>query len=370
PMIADNIIHSPDPGDVTTGIGIFENPATLKDTGATLRRNRVFDHMTGVDVRDTTGAVTLEGDVIAGANLGLFAFDDAPVAPAEGDVTATNVTIFDNTTSIRLVATDLGLDSGIVGTQILDQEEATCKIAFSRGPLAGPGGSGCDGFQTTAAPQFAAPSERDYHLQAGSPLLDAGNPVDPPPGAADFDGDPRALDATPACSGNVARRDIGADEFAAPPPECAPPTSPTSSPPKSQPKPASMTAAPLGLRIRGRRLRLDRRGVVRLRLTCIRAQRACAGKLVLRTRRRLRLGGRSGVQRRRIVLARREFRIASGRTRTLKLRLSPRGARLVRRSARARAALAIARARDTAGNRGVARKRLQVVPVAAATNRP
>ncbi len=44
-------------------------------------------------------------------------------------------------------------------------------------------------------------------------MIDAGNPAAPPLGTVDFDGDARALDATPECSGNVDRRDIGADEF-------------------------------------------------------------------------------------------------------------------------------------------------------------
>jgi hypothetical protein len=44
-------------------------------------------------------------------------------------------------------------------------------------------------------------------------MIDAGNPAAPGVGSLDFDGDPRALDATPHCTGNVARRDIGADEF-------------------------------------------------------------------------------------------------------------------------------------------------------------
>jgi hypothetical protein len=119
------------------------------------------------------------------------------------------------------VETDIDLDSSIVGGAVNDFANGTCEIAFSRGPTTNPGGSGCEDFQTTAPPQFVDPGADDYHLQPGSPMIDAGNPANPG-FVLDLDGDPRALDATPACSGNVARRDIGADEFVPAPPSCQP----------------------------------------------------------------------------------------------------------------------------------------------------
>ncbi len=63
----------------------------------------------------------------------------------------------------------------------------------------------------------------DLHLAAGSSLLDAGDPAAPAAGTLDRDGNPRAVDATPACNGNVDRRDIGAYEFVPAPPSCNPP---------------------------------------------------------------------------------------------------------------------------------------------------
>ncbi|MGH2989488.1 MAG: right-handed parallel beta-helix repeat-containing protein [Gaiellaceae bacterium] len=209
PTIVDNTISAPEPGDVTIGIQIVEgNPPA--PTGAILRRNEVFDHMTNVDVRDTSGSVTLDGDVLAGGSTGLFAIDDPGngTGSGEGDVTATNVTVFGN--DLFPNAAHLTLDSSIVGNQIGPVNGATCAITFSRGPVTG---SGCDNFQTTAAPQFVNPAANNYHLRAGSPMIDQGNPAAAT--GSDLDGNPRAMDGNTDC---IVRRDIGADEFVPPAP--------------------------------------------------------------------------------------------------------------------------------------------------------
>jgi hypothetical protein len=86
--------------------------------------------------------------------------------------------------------------------------------------LDGSGTSGTSTYLPTAvtnlAPGFVDPAGGDFHLVAGSALIDAGDPATPPAGALDLDGDARAIAG--ACGG-AARRDIGADELA---PNCAP----------------------------------------------------------------------------------------------------------------------------------------------------
>jgi hypothetical protein len=67
--------------------------------------------------------------------------------------------------------------------------------------------------RTNLSPGFVNSGGGNYHLAAGSPLIDIGDPTAPPSGAVDIDGDPRALDGTLDCSA-AARRDIGADELA------------------------------------------------------------------------------------------------------------------------------------------------------------
>lgn len=112
--------------------------------------------------------------------------------------------------------------------------------------------------------------------------------------------------------------------------------------------------------ILGRGVRVNRRGIARLRLRCPKAERSppCAGRVLVRTARRF----RAGAKRRRIVLGRARFRVAAGRTRAVRLRLGRRKAALVRRNRRARRAVAIARVRDRSRNRSTARKRMRVVP--------
>jgi parallel beta-helix repeat protein len=55
----------------------------------------------------------------------------------------------------------------------------------------------------------------DYHLQSGSPCIDAGNNAAPSLPSTDFEGDPRIVDGN---GDTVAVVDMGADEYMIPPP--------------------------------------------------------------------------------------------------------------------------------------------------------
>jgi hypothetical protein len=73
--------------------------------------------------------------------------------------------------------------------------------------------TGTDG-NISADPQFIAPTQGDYHLQQGSPSIDAGNNLAPNLPDTDIDEDPRILDG----DGNgTATIDMGVDEFLLPP---------------------------------------------------------------------------------------------------------------------------------------------------------
>jgi len=150
---------------------------------------------------------------------------------------ATNATIVDSVggADVQLnTGTTLTLDSSIVGAGTspngvdVNGGGITCTISFSRGT--GDSGGGCDtGFTSTADPMFVNPAADDYHLAAGSPMIDMGNTVAPAPGTLDMDGDDRALSVAAQCATPPAgRRDIGADEFvtACPPPVTPPATTP------------------------------------------------------------------------------------------------------------------------------------------------
>ena len=213
-VIRDGVVVGPNAG--AAGIEIFGDLTPGGATfGARLRRNRISSHSPGVQLAGTDGEVTLNGDTIVGAPVGLFAFEND--AGTLGDVTATNVTIVGSPADVVLQHTHLTLDSSIVSQPIsTNATTATCSITNSRGPTTTPGGNGCGDFQTTADPMFVnAPSDPgpdDLHLEPTSPLIDAGNAAAPEAGILDLDGEPRAIGMR---CGWTERRDIGADEVSA-----------------------------------------------------------------------------------------------------------------------------------------------------------
>jgi hypothetical protein len=206
--------------------------------GATLSRNEISAQDVGVQVVDSTSPVTLSNDLIHGNTTGIESTDTRADSPpsTQGDVSATNETIFDNAVDASVSYTTLTLDSSILGTPIdVVGNNGACSITYSRGSSAA-SGNGCGNFSTNADPQFVNAASNNYQLQSTSPLIDIGNPADPGPGALDFYGGPRELQGK-QCS--TVRRDIGAAEYdpgtspgCPPPPSPPPPTpTPTSEPP-------------------------------------------------------------------------------------------------------------------------------------------
>jgi hypothetical protein len=227
--ITGNTLRNPVFAQSTDSVsGIVVEPVGGGELQATLKRNVVLDHRLGILVEDTTGPVTLEGDLVADSlNDALVVSDAGTDDPGVGDVTATNVTLVDtddpaNVFEAEAFVSDaeLTLNSAIVGAAgISTNGAASCAISFSRGPTTA--GTSCQQFQTTANPLFVDPAVDDYALQAGSPMIDAGDPTPPPLGATDLQGDLRLLDGNGDCA---SIRDIGADEFEpAAPPACPPP---------------------------------------------------------------------------------------------------------------------------------------------------
>lgn len=182
-------------------------------------------------------------------------------------------------------------------------------------------------------------------LRAGSPAVDRGVADGT---TTDQRGLPRPFDfaeVANAASGDGA--DIGAFELHPSPPLPLRPAEPGPTP-----------DGKVRLRIQGGKLLLNRRGKVKIRVTCPRAEQSppCRGKLTLRTRARLDFGGRK----RPVALAASRFSVAAGKTARLLLALPPAKAELLRSEPRALRVLAIARVRDGAGNRATVRKRLRV----------
>jgi hypothetical protein len=203
-------------------------------TGATLRRNIVFEHRIGFVVNDTEGAVDLNGDLIAGSTLVGMAINDSGNDDATA-ASATNVTVTASAgAEISLSNTALTLNSVIVGDPdpaITPGGDAACLISFSRGPSIAAGGTGCGAFQTTAPPAFVDAATGTFHLAPGSAMIDAGDPAAPAPGILDLDGAARSTDGN---GDGTARRDIGADETAAAPLQPPATTPPSQAPAKKK----------------------------------------------------------------------------------------------------------------------------------------
>ena len=240
PVITGNRII--DPGTGAAGISISgELGSTGASFGATLRRNRVVGHNPGVRIANTDAPVTLNSDLIVGAD-GISAVDNVGgVGGTRGDFTATNVTVVGGSRAIVLQDVAMTLDSSIVSNSIHDSNGTanTCAITNSRGTAGTmPAGNGCDDFATAADPQFVDAPGGDYHLQPTSPMINAGDQTDPGAGVLDIDGDARAL--SPTCTGGTVRRDIGADEFA---PDCTPPDTSITGQPQDDTITASRTAS-------------------------------------------------------------------------------------------------------------------------------
>lgn len=233
-VIADNLIVSA-PGQIR-GAGIFLN-FNPPDPGPalSLRRNRIFGFPEYGFRQSAEVPVSMRSDVLAKNATGILAF-------GQGGLTLDGVTVTDSTAGgplgegeIVIFDSPLTLRSSIVGAEGIAASGAgsSCSISFSRGPAIG--ADDCSDFATTADPLFVAPGSGDYHLQAGSPLIDMGDPQKPGKTHRDLDNEKRAVDGTGSCLGN-ARRDIGADEF-----ECVPPNTKITKGPSGQTEDRSPT---------------------------------------------------------------------------------------------------------------------------------
>lgn len=139
--------------------------------------------------------------------------------------------------------------------------------------------------------------------------------------------------------------------------------------PPVEPQPNETQDRAVKIVILGKRLRVNRRGVARLRLRCpaTEAHPPCKGTLTLRTARKFitrsaRTKPRPGARTkpRRLSLGRARYRIAAGKTKHVRLRIGRAKLRLLRANRRARRVIVIARTGDGAGNRSVDRKRQTV----------
>lgn len=137
---------------------------------------------------------------------------------------------------------------------------------------------------------------------------------------------------------------------------------PVDDPPVSDPAPGAEPDGSVRVAILGKRLMVNRRGVARLRLRCPAGEASppCRGTVSLRTARKVKIRPRAKAKPRRIQLGRARYRIAAGKTKTVRIKLGRSKRQLLRTDRKVRRVVATARTRDTAGNRAINRKRLAV----------
>jgi len=115
------------------------------------------------------------------------------------------------------------------------------------------------------------------------------------------------------------------------------------------------------MRLEKGKLVLDRKGVVRIGLTCLAIEETppCHGRVRLKVRPKVEFAGKT---RRMLPLGVAPFSIPAGKTKRVALKLSPQKAALVRSDLRARKVLVLVRARDAAGNSELIERRRKLRP--------
>ncbi|MEA2444234.1 MAG: hypothetical protein QOJ12_1526 [Thermoleophilales bacterium] len=238
-----NAVLAVGPGDTVTRSSIdTAGNGLVLGSGALARQNHI--RAAGIGVTINGGQSTVSDSLImAGGSAAV-----APSLPVSPRLDLRNVTAL---TSGTAPALDAAVQNAIFMPGTMTAKNVIARSAGAADVQAGPAtASGCGGpcasgslaisfsnFRTGSGPvdgsgggnQNADPlfvSATDFHLQPGSPAIDAGT-TDVSNGALDLDGQPRVLGARP---------DIGAYE--------ATPAAPSTPPPAGAPPPAADTTAP------------------------------------------------------------------------------------------------------------------------------
>ena len=134
-----------------------------------------------------------------------------------------------------------------------------------------------------------------------------------------------------------------------------------------EPTPSARTDRPRGIKpssilIGGGKVQVDGHGFGRVRLTCPASEQSppCSGTAAVEDRD---TGGRLPRQvRRPVAFAKAKFKLGAGKTKKITVHLGSEKADLIRVEPRSRRVLAMARVADAAGNHGVAKRHLRLVP--------
>src|SRR6185312_5395808 len=230
PQILNNVISGNQLILGGSGGGIDLNGASATIVGNTIRDNSVFNDGGGISVVNNSPANIIENLITGNTNIsgnGGGMFLGVPSGD-RGPFVVSN-TVAGNTGSAIFIqgfysATKI-VNNVLVGN--LGSVALQCSALFSNAPpllgfndafstgAAGYGGNcvplvGASG-NISLDPQFVNAANNNYHLQASSPAIDAGNNADPNLPQLDLDGNPRiAFGNASTCSNTV---DLGVYEF-------------------------------------------------------------------------------------------------------------------------------------------------------------
>jgi hypothetical protein len=251
------------------GAIVAKGHLAMSDTLIDLRAN---EWGIGVDaaggssvVRDGTPVADLDRLTIVGANAS--SIDLAGVASiSDGNANSATVRLRDSVINGTGIPVARLATNGATANLITDRSSYGASVSpnFDSGP-----GSIVARNRLIVSPGFVG--NGDFHLAAGSPLIDAGTPGSVPAGALDRDGRPRASDG----NGDCARvSDIGAFEYQGTKARASAPAAATTGTPVAFPASGSCVPGPAlaprltRLRVTPKPIHIARRqGAVRFRLT-------------------------------------------------------------------------------------------------------
>ena len=332
----------------TRGIGVGASTVS----GLQIRGGRFTGRFAGIQLFGTTGVVS--DAFTTGTDTNSYGI----VANNGSSIKLRNLTAIGTGTRQAIYATDGGTDITIkntiargtgAGEDLGVENTATMTVSYSNyvdSAVISGGGSVADlGGHQTGDPLFTNPVLFDYHVLAGSPVVDAGT-TDTDLGATDIDGEPRNQGAAP---------DIGADERPAPPPPPPPPppgdggggsTPPTETTPTTTPTSTETQNVPGPVvTISAAAVKVTKTGVANIRIGCpATAAGACTGTLALQTAAPVSIAAKKKI----VKLGSRSFKLAAGKQAFVGVKLNKQGLQLLKKLKRLRVK-ALANVQDANG---------------------
>ena len=336
----------------TRGLGLAIGPVA----GVQVRGGRFTGQYAGIESYGATGVIS--DAFVTGTDTNSYGI----TAAFGSSIKLRNLTAIGTGTRQAIYATDNGTAITVkntiargtgAGEDLGTEGTATMTVSYSNyvdsAQLGGTGGAITDtGGHQTGDPLFTNPALFDYHVLAGSPVIDAGT-TDADLGATDIDGEARIQDSAP---------DIGADERAKPPaqptdggggggstPPPPPDTTPTTTP-TATPTPTGTQNIPGPVvTISAAAVKVTKTGVANIRIGCpATAAGSCTGTLTLQTAAPVSTAAKKKIVR----LGTQAFKLGAGKQAFVGVKLSKQARKLLAKLKRLRVK-AIANVHDANG---------------------